>query len=157
MLEYYSSYQHGAAAIQSSHLIPGLLSLQTIEVSTKFLGTYHNIQGRSKLTGGLIWIMNFADKLPNFRWTHSVWALVYESIDYYASSCDKFRKMSLTSLQTTASRTLQLISLSSLCFIQGKWYDLRSHQGNGLNILLRGDGQGQVLSMNGWWIINKKV
>ena len=86
MLEYYSSYQHGTATIQSSHLIPGLLSLQTLEVSTKFLGTYHNIQGRCKLTGGLIWIMNFADKLPNFRWTHSVWALVYESIDYYASS-----------------------------------------------------------------------
>ena len=59
------------------------------------------------------------------------------------------RKISLTPLQTTASRTLQLISLSSLCFIQGKWYALRSHQGNGLNILLRGDGQGQVLSMNG--------
>ena len=86
MLEYYSSYQHGTATIQSSHLIPGLLSLQTLEVSTKFLGTYHNIQGRSKLTGGLIWIMNFADKLPNFRWTHSVWALVYESIDFDASS-----------------------------------------------------------------------
>ena len=66
--------------------------------------------------------------------------------------CDNFHEISWTHLQTTASRTLQLISLSSLCFIQGKWYDLRSHQENGLNrlnILLRGDGQGQVLSMNG--------
>ena len=48
MFEYYSSYQHGAA-IQSSHLIPGLLSLQTIEVATNFLGSFHNIQRRHLL------------------------------------------------------------------------------------------------------------
>ena len=82
-------------------------------------------------------------------WVKCLYYIEYSMKAFNKQYCDNFHEISWTHLQTTASRTLQLISLSSLCFIQGKWYDLRSHQGNGLNILLRGDGQGQVLSMNG--------